>query len=427
MVASTAGSTATSASGSGRTSVGPFRLQQLVLMEIVVCLSLLARSGAVPVAPATGTAAVLLLLVAVRVHRRSLPEWLGTHCRLRVRVHRARSFEPPAGTAPGLAPAIACDPALRTSAYRAPDGRSVGLIGDGTFLTVVLGVESESTGLRRDRAVAPLSLSLVRDALDVDGIRLASAQLVQHTRRAPAPSLPGHSVVALNYAPLQALTGSPAVRITWIALRFDPALCPEAVAVRGGGLLGAQKCVVRTADQLASRLAGAGFRATALTERELTDAIGLALCAGPSWPGRIAASVTADRPGRPAPSARTLRTRETVHSWQCDDSSHTTYRVIRWPRPGGSVSMPDLVALLTSAGPVLATTFSLTLRRDGPQEDRDAGVVGHLRISGRGDQALRAARGELERTARGVRTVLARLDRDQVPGVLATLPLGGPR
>lgn len=88
-------------------------------------------------------------------------------------------------------------------------------------------------------------------------------------------------MAARNYAPLQAQTGSPAIRITWIALKLDPELCPEAVTARGGGLTGAQKCVVRAADQLASRLTGAGFRATVLTEQELTAAVAISSCANP--------------------------------------------------------------------------------------------------------------------------------------------------
>lgn len=115
----------------------------------------------------------------------------------------------------------------------------------------------------------------------MDGIRLESAQIVQHTQPAPAPHLPAQSMAARNYGPLQAQTGSPAVRITWIALKLDPELCPEAVAARGGGMAGAQKCVVRAADQLGSRLAGAGFRASVLTEQELIAALATSTCASP--------------------------------------------------------------------------------------------------------------------------------------------------
>jgi type VII secretion protein EccE len=291
------------------------------------------------------------------------------------------------------------------------------MIGDGTFLTAVVRVESDATALRPDRSARPLPVALVRDMLEVDGIRLESAQIVQHTQPAPAPHLPAQSMAARNYAPLQAQTGSPALRITWIALKLDPELCPEAVAARGGGMEGAQKCVVRAADQLASRLAGAGFRATVLTEQELTAAIATSTCASP---------MAIAQAGRGQAQAR--RTQETARTWRVDDRRHTTYWVGRWPQLGGAgggagASMPQLIALLTSL-PALATTFSLTLSGGDRQE---VTVTGHVRITGRSDEELVAARHELERAARGVKTGLVRLDREQVPGMLASLPLGGAR
>ncbi|WP_405684130.1 type VII secretion protein EccE [Streptomyces sp. NBC_00057] len=398
--------------------LGSFRLQQLVLLETAAAL-LLAAWVIEPLllAPAVVVAALLVLLAVVRRHRRSLPEWLGTVLSLRARSRRAGSLELPAGTEPGIAPVVECDPALRTYSFSDRDRRPVGMIGDGTFVTAVLQVESDASALRPDRSVQPLPLALVQDVLEVDGIRLESAQIVQHTQPAPAPHLPQQSVAARNYAPLQAQTGSPAVRITWIALKLDPELCPEAVQARGGGITGAQKCVVRAADQLSSRLTGAGFRATVLTEQELTSAIATSVCASAS------AMAQAGRGGTPV-----RRTGETSRTWRCDDRWHTTYWVGRWPQLGGSgggagAAMPQLVALLTSI-PALATTFSLTL---GHGERQGVSITGHIRITGRSDEELVGSRHELERTARGVRTSLVRLDREQLPGVLATLPLGGTR
>lgn len=166
------------------------------------------------------------------------------------------------------------------------------------------------------------------------------------------------------------------------------------------------------AEQLAGRLSGAGFDATVLTEQELSSALATSACAGPSLPVRADGSTP---PGR--------RTGETSRTWSCDGRWHTAYWVRRWPRPGGGASMPRLVALLTSV-PALATTFSLTLERGDRQE---VAAAGHLRISAGSGEELRAARQELERVARGVRVSLVRLDREQLPGVLATLPLGGAR
>ncbi|MFJ3879645.1 type VII secretion protein EccE [Streptomyces sp. NPDC090077] len=398
--------------GPGR--FGPFRLQQLVLLQLAAA-ALLVSWVVRPLllVPAGVLAVALALLALVRRRRRSLPEWIGGALALRARRRGAAARTVPAGTEPGLAPLVEADPALRTTSFGDRDRRPVGLVGDGTFLTAVVQVDADATALRPDRAERPLPLSLVRDALEVDGIRLESAQLVQHTQPAPAPHLPARSTAALNYAPLQALTGAPAVRLTWIALKLDPERCPEAVAARGGGLAGAQRCVVRVADQLAGRLAGAGFRATLLTEQELTGALATSSCANP---------MAITRAGRSAGTGR--RTEETPRTWRCDDRRHTTYWMGRWPLLGGTgAGLPQFAALLTSL-PALATNFSLTM---APAGRHGVALTGYVRITGRSDEELAAARRELERTARGVRAGLVRLDREQVPGLLASLPLGGAR
>ncbi|MFF6998062.1 type VII secretion protein EccE [Streptomyces sp. NPDC008313] len=394
---------------------GSFRLQRIVLIEIAAAVLLAGWVvGPLALAPAAVVAVTLVLLAVVRRRGRSLPEWLGTARALRARRRRAAQSPVPAGTEPGLAPAVECDPSLRTCTYGGRDQRPVGLVGDGTFFTAVLQVEADATALRAERSRQPLPLGLVRDALDVDGIRLESAQIVLHTQPAPALHLPRQSVAVSNYAPLQAQTGAPAVRITWIALKLDPELCPEAVAARGGGRTGAQKCVVRTADHLASRLTGAGFRATVLNEEELTAALATSACADPLV---TAEAGRGDRPER--------RTEESGRSWRCDGRRHTTYWVRRWPSLGGGTgpSLPQLVGLLTAV-PTLATTFSLALR---PGERQEVSFCGHLRVTGRDDDELVAARRALEDAARQAGAGLARLDREQLPGVLATLPLGGAR
>ncbi|MFD8689743.1 type VII secretion protein EccE [Streptomyces sp. NPDC059651] len=389
-------------------------MHQLVLFEIAGALLLCAWVvDPLLLAPASLAAGLLVVLAVVRRRRRSLPALLHAVLALRARRRRSASAEPSAGTEPGIAPLTECEPALRTHSFGGCERRPVGMIGDGTYLTAVLRIDAAGTALRADRSARPLPLALVRDALDIDGIRLESAQIVQHTQPAPTPRLSVDSIAARNYAPLQARTGSPAVRITWIALKLAPELCPEAVRARGGGFTGAQKCLVRAADQLAGRLTGAGLCATVLTEQELGAAITTSACASPS------ATAAADRDVAPA-----RRTRETSRTWSCDDRPHTTYWVRRWPEfGGGGAPMPQLVALLTSV-PALATTFSLTL---GHGERQEVAVTGHLRVTGRDDQELRFARRELERTARGVKTSLVRLDHEQVPGLLATLPLGGTR
>ncbi|MFF9089647.1 type VII secretion protein EccE [Streptomyces sp. NPDC014991] len=394
---------------------GSFRLQRLLLVELAAAVLLVGWAvGMAALIPAALVTLALLLLAFVRRRGRSLPEWLATARELRARQRRAADTPIPPGTEPGLVPAVECEPALRTYSYGARDRRPAGIVGDGTFVTAVLQVEADATALRAERSRQPLPLGLVRDALEVDGIRLESAQIVLHTQPAPALHLPQQSVAVANYVPLQEQTGAPAVRITWIALKLDPELCAEAVAARGGGLTGAQKCVVRTADHLASRLTGAGFRARVLDEEELVAALATSACANPLVTAEAGRGETRER-----------RTEESGRSWRCDNRRHTTYWVRRWPQLGGGrgESLPQFVARVTAI-PALATTFSLTLARGERQE---VSLCGHLRVTGRSDDELVAARRALEDAARQAGAGLARLDREQLPGMLATLPLGGVR
>ncbi|WP_079060604.1 type VII secretion protein EccE [Streptomyces bungoensis] len=394
---------------------GSFRLQRLVLVEIAAAALLVGWAvGPMALIPAAVLAVALLLVAFVRRRGRTLPEWLSTARELKARTRRAAATPIPPGTEPALVPALECEPALRTYSYGARDRRPVGIVGDGTFVTALLQVEADATALRAERSRQPLPLGLVRDALEVDGVRLESAQIVLHTQPAPALHLPQQSVAVANYVPLQEQTGAPAVRITWIALKLDPELCAEAVAARGGGLTGAQKCVVRAADHLASRLTGAGFRARVLDEEELIAALATSACANPLVTAEAGRSETRER-----------RTEESGRSWRCDNRRHTTYWVRRWPQLGGErgESLPQFVARVTAI-PALATTFSLTLARG---ERHEVSLCGHLRVTGRSDDELVAARRALESAARQAGAGLARLDREQLPGMLATLPLGGAR
>ncbi|MFI7278215.1 type VII secretion protein EccE [Streptomyces sp. NPDC049879] len=374
----------------------------------------LAALVAVPVA-------LLVLVVLAWRQGETLTGWLGSALALRRRRRAAAVPLPlPAGADPLFSLAEECRPGLRCHAFAARAGRDgrerreMGMVETGGSLTVVLRVEAGLTPLQPGLDGRPLPLTLLHDALDTDGIRLASVQCVQHTQPAPAPVLPSRSVAGASYSLLQAHGpgGAPALRLTWVTLRLDPELCPEAVAVRGGGLLGAQRCLARAADQLVSRLAGAGFSATVLSEAELLSAVAACASSDP-----LVTTLVGKGDG-----ARPRRTAEGVRAWRCDDRWHATFRVARWPLLGaGGAPLPALVALLTSA-PAFATTFALTLRAHGP---RAVEVTGHVRVTGRGERELRSAGRALTRAARTARVGLVRMDRRQVAGLRATLPLGG--
>ncbi len=398
----------------GTNRIGPLQLQQLVLIELALAVVLMtAAVDMLLLVPGIVVAVALVLLAVLRRRRLSVRDWLATVLALRAR--RSAAVPLGQGADPSLAPAAEAVPGLRTYGYLDRDRRTVGMVGDGTFLTAVVRVEAKGSALRPAGGARALPLTVLHDALYVDGIKLESVQVVQHVQPAPAPHLPEHAVARQSYVPLQQQTGAPALRLMWVALKFDPELCREAVKARGGGLTGAQRCLTRATDHLASRLTGAGFLATVLDEQELIAALATSACANP---------VATARAGLPD-AAPARRTHETSRVWRCDDRLHTTYGVGRWPELGRSATpLPRLVSVLTSV-PTLASTFSLTVTAG----DRNgaAGISGHVRLTGRSDAELSRARRQLEVAAREAKLGLVRLDREQLPGAVATLPLGGAR
>ncbi|AKA08919.1 hypothetical protein SAZ_30690 [Streptomyces noursei ZPM] len=85
--------------------------------------------------------------------------------------------------------------------------------------------------------------------------------------------------------------------------------------------------------------------------------------------------------------------------------------------------MAAVTQLLTSTR-AMASTFALTATHGS---GRLPAISGYIRLSTRSDNELSDAQTELERRSSSVKVGLVRLDREQLPGLLATLPLGGTR
>ncbi|WP_399085044.1 type VII secretion protein EccE [Streptomyces sp. BBFR2] len=395
-------------------SIGPVRVQQLAIIEIAAALVLVGASvNVIALTVAVVLAAVLVIFALGRRRRIPLPEWITT-VRAMKRRGKAASAPVAPGVEPAFAPVVECDPALRTYEYTDAEQRAVGFVGDGTFLTALVQVEPRDEPLRPARGSHMLPLDVLHTALDIEDIHLESVQYVQYTQPAPAPHLPEQAVAARSYAPLAAQSQTPAVQLTWIALKLDPELCAEAIEARGGGMEGAKRSLLRAADQLVSRLTSHGVRARVLAEREVVAAVGTAVCVSPR-----AANGAMGREGR---SGR--RTQETTRAWRCDDRWHTTYWIGRWPQLGpGGAPLAAVTQLLTST-PAMASTFALTATHGS---GRAPAISGYVRLSTRSENELDAAQRELERRSGSAKVGLVRLDREQLPGLLATLPLGGTR
>ncbi len=395
--------------------MGPVLVQHLVVAEIAVLLVVLPlATRRALVVPGAIAAAVLVAAVAARFRGRRLLLWPGIILGFRRRRRQAAASAARAGAGGAsdgieadLAPIRECVPGLRVGVLTDRSHRTVGFVGDGAFLTAVLLVEAPDEPLRSGRARKPLPLGAIADALRVDDVVPASVQVVQHSRPAPAPHLPPEAIAARSYRELRDREGidAPAIRQTWIALRLDAERCTPAITARGGGIEGAQRAVLRALNQLAATLEADGLTCRPLDEQALVQALFTASGGNPA----------ARRAGRGGP-----RTVELRHAWRCDDRWHTTYWIARWPRLS-TASTPDLIGALTgTAGP--ATTFSLTAESGG---GGSVVLTGHVRVSARSADELAQAAAGLEARARQLRVGLVRLDWEQGPALVATLPLGG--
>jgi type VII secretion protein EccE len=407
--------------------LGRLRLPQLVLVEAVAAAVIIGMGhGRIALAVGGLIGVLLLVPLVLRLRGLALADWLRARSALRRRARRAALAPQGPGVDPVLMPVLECEPALRVVAHGieadgGPTGRreprEIGMVGDGTFLSALIQVEARDQPLRPHTGAFPLPLTLLAQGLTADDIVLSSVQLTQFVQPAPAPHLPDTALASRAYRELPSGASTPALRLTWVAVRLDPELCRSAVAARGGGETGARKALQRAVDQLASRLTAAGLRATVLDAVQVTAAIGTATCPNPVAATQGRAGSAPDRG-----AGATRRTVETVRSWRCDDRWHRTYWVGQWPRLGAQ-TMPELVTLLTGS-PALGSSFSLTPRRLGADA---VALSGHVRITARSENELATTGRKLESRARSAGAQLVRLELEQVPGVLATLPLGGTR
>lgn len=370
---------------------------QLVACELaLVAVALSFAIWPPAVVPTAPVALVVLVMALGRRHRRFLYEWMGVRLAYRRRrrsVHRYRAEDPRLELLREISPTLEIQEVTNRSGIR------LGAVGDGRAWCALLEVRpAELAGGMVDPGEGPhIPFQLLVDSLEMRDIRLASIQMLTHT----VPVFAGGNDVPFVRSYQQLGSGSPPPRrTTWIVLRLDPALCPEAVALRGGGDAGARRALLTSASRLAVGLDAAGVPVRLLDAHDALAAVMACTGANP-W----------------QPRGRGMRTAEHWKTWTCDGVENTTFWVRRWPRPPRS-SGRDLFARLTSASTVTSTiSLVFTERADG-----EVSFHGLLRVAGSSADRLTDWMTNL---ANSVGADVERLDGQHTPGVLATLPLGG--
>lgn len=384
-------------------SLGPVPLAAVVVVEVGLALAVALVAVDRRFLPLAGVLLSAGLLVGLlRMRRRWLVQWVGLALRFRLRVRR-REAEPAAGDG--------ADPRLRVlrllagdltvATTRDHDGREVGLLGYGGGWSAVLTADAagpDGAALvpgDADAGAASFPLAALAGCLADRGVVLDAVSAVWHCRPVAedTPAAAAYREVLGALPPL-------ARREAWLVVRLDPARCPDAVAERGGGVLGAHRAVVGALARIGRVLAEHGTPVRPLSADDVLDA----------------ATLAADADDEPA--------RLTEH-WRAvvvGEVGHAAYAVTGWP----TGAVPErLTALTATAG--RTCTLALTLEPDprAGREQRDAvGLRGTVRLTADTPDALEECGRELVARGHGLGVALDALDGQHAAGLAATLPLG---
>jgi type VII secretion protein EccE len=338
-------------------------------------------------------AAILVLVVlvlAVPIKGHSVLGWV----RQRWRYARRKPTPKVRDDVPlDLVPLAEWVPGLSVSQTSAGRSGELGVIADGQAWTAVLALVSD------DDLLADKGEKIDLDALSgltvQDDIVFAGVQVVTYT--VPAPTtvlLGGQSMAATAYLEISKEPPPPTMRRTWLCLRLDPRLCLEAVALRGANHDGIYGTLRFGLHRVQSALKRQGIETRALSPLEIYEVLSLTSGSGPEG-GKN-------------------RSKENWVTWSCDGLVHKGCMVRRWGRTASS----GYQALQQAVGraPVLFAVTSYTL---APNRSASGGV----RLVAPSAEAAAAAADVVESSLRG-EVAFGPPSGDQVPTMLATIPLG---
>jgi type VII secretion protein EccE len=359
--------------------VGSPRAGQLVAAEAAALAVVLALPAGRWWQAAAALALMLVVaLAAARFRSRWLYAWVG--------VLRAYAWRGPDRRGP-------VDPLAGVEVLPFADraGTRFGVVVTDRTFTTVLSLEPAGSAAVATPTRDTVDLAALAGALADRDVRLAAVQVLVRSTPAPSVRLDPRAAIAASYR--QVGEGVVAQRSVLVCLRLDPALCPGAVAGRGGGDLGACRALASVSARLAAGL-GPGVRVRALGPDEARAA----LDAGTgSAPGPLTESWTGVRSA---------------------DAVHVAFRLARWRGGDPAVLLAEFAGV-----PGIAAVLSLTMlpaRRGLLHLGLVLRVVGPPSLREWVEAAVAAAAARA-----GGRVV--RLDGEQLPALRQTLPAGGVR
>lgn len=384
--------------------VGPVSLISLLAWQAAITAIVLAGlRRPVLLLPAVLVLVVVAVLTVARSGGRSLARRLRIRGLFRMRQRAAEESASaqgfPLAQHDALVPLLYLRPGLTVDVASARTGDPVGVIGDGTGFTAVLAPADEPVV----PSMRPTSVGIgtLADLCDPDGVGVDSVQLV--VRVLPAPAAASSAAVpALAQSYRQVNTSGTAAAVSWlVAVRL-------AAAQERPGLLDDRQPVhaqVRSkADRATKLLAAAGLPCRMLDDSQVLAA--------------LAASVDTDR-RRPRPGlARVAESDTTV---DVDGWAHAS----AWVRTtgGAPVGAGALVSALSEAD-VAAATVSVVVEI---VEARRLRVSTFVRLTAPTAAGVQTAMDTLIARISTIGLGVIPLTGEQLPGLLATVPLGGGR
>lgn len=163
-------------------------------------------------------------------------------------------------------------PIIEPFDFETSDGSRIGFRWDGKTLLSLLKIDENPqamTVLEPGMTVSGemLSIQLIADCLRQFDITLDSIDVISQGARSH-----GHSPIAWVYDAVLGPLPAIASRSVWVALRFDPSLCADAVRRRGGGREGVLRTAGTATRRVANRLIEAGLRPRMMTSSEIAQA-----------------------------------------------------------------------------------------------------------------------------------------------------------
>ncbi|AOS65774.1 type VII secretion protein EccE [Actinoalloteichus hymeniacidonis] len=396
-------------------SLGAFPVANLVVLEVGLAIGLLIMAIEITLWPVSAGVLVIAMAIAfTRWRGRWVVEWTGLTLRYLARSHTRVAVPPPDAdngvpapeektvTGPEDARVALLRlvlPDLVVAHAKDHERRPLGLAWHDGAWTAVLMVEPAPALVTHVGAAPNLPFGALAPCLEDRGVVLDSIQVIWHCYPGSA-SLPASSPALNSYLEVLGPLPAAARRSTLVAVRLDPRRCQNAVSERGGGVVGAHRALIGALSRVRNAMEGQGVPTRPLDVDEL-----------------LRAGISTANLQSVAGAQVKVGLRERWAGVTAGGVGHASYAVTAWP----SRAAHNLNALTG----VRALSSTVTMSISPTVDEGQVSLRGLVRVSARTPSELAAAHTRLNQLSGKLGVTLTPLRGLQIPGLAATLPLGG--